>query len=468
MTDKYLQEAIETYERFVAQGGPFYMDASTLMDIEEHYEKQGMEFEAEQLMRTAEKLHPESEDVLAVKAFRLKVRGRWNEAMQVIKRIANQQARDVQVFLAEWETAQGFPEKAEKRIRQQMPETRQPEDYDWLLNLAEVMVDYGYYGRTVKLIEEIPDNYPLRRRADELLAECHWQLHHYDQTIEVANRMIDADPYDTSLWGYLADVQQKCGNYEDCIESCDYALAIDPNMQQAMSLKVFATFGLQRFDEAMQLCRQYMPLMPDDYTLRMYAGEQCYIAARFEEASGYLHEALRLCSTDNPDHKRILTDLALTLSKTDRLDEVEELMLTLTQTNMTPSECHYHTAGIMLEGGHTERAVEQLAKSYFAPPHGDGERFRVMEMLTKQGWFKPAERLWRYFVEHDLRTSKLEAYAYVTVAMRGLHDAESYLGYLKLSLQYCPLEIIPLLFCDYKTHDPDEIFRKAQQECAAW
>ena len=91
-----------------------------------------------------------------------------------------------------------------------------------------------------------------------------------------------------------------------------------------------------------------------------------------------------------------------------------------------------------------------------------------MEMLTKQGWFKPAERLWRYFVEHDLRTSKLEAYAYVTVAMRGLHDAESYLGYLKLSLQYCPLEIIPLLSCDYKTHDPDEIFRKAQQECAAW
>ena len=90
MTDKYLQEAIETYERFVAQGGPFYMDASTLMDIEEHYEKQGMEFEAEQLMRTAEKLHPESEDVLAVKAFRLKVRGRWNEAMQVIKRIANE------------------------------------------------------------------------------------------------------------------------------------------------------------------------------------------------------------------------------------------------------------------------------------------------------------------------------------------------------------------------------------------
>lgn len=73
--NKYLKEAIEQYEQRIESGEPFYMDASVLMDIEEYYEKEGKNYEAERLMRFAEKLHPDSEDVLVVKAYRLKTRG---------------------------------------------------------------------------------------------------------------------------------------------------------------------------------------------------------------------------------------------------------------------------------------------------------------------------------------------------------------------------------------------------------
>lgn len=79
--NKYLKEAIEQYEQRIESGEPFYMDASVLMDIEEYYEKEGKNYEAERLMRFAEKLHPDSEDVLVVKAYRLKTRGKWSEAL---------------------------------------------------------------------------------------------------------------------------------------------------------------------------------------------------------------------------------------------------------------------------------------------------------------------------------------------------------------------------------------------------
>ena len=87
--DKFLQEAIESYENQLNTVKPFYMDASTLMDIEEHYEKQGRDFEAEQVMRLAEKLHPQDNEVLIVKAYRLKAQGRWHEAKQVMNSVTD-------------------------------------------------------------------------------------------------------------------------------------------------------------------------------------------------------------------------------------------------------------------------------------------------------------------------------------------------------------------------------------------
>ena len=87
--NKYLKEAIEQYEQKIESGEPFYMDASVLMDIEDYYEKEGKSYDAERLMRFAEKLHPDSEDVLVVKAYRLKLSGKWSEALSLIKSIPN-------------------------------------------------------------------------------------------------------------------------------------------------------------------------------------------------------------------------------------------------------------------------------------------------------------------------------------------------------------------------------------------
>lgn len=60
------------------------------------------------------------------------------------------------------------------------------------------------------------------------------------------------------------------------MQSCDYALAIDENNQRAMSLKVFATFAIPDHTKGLKLCLEYMRKVPNDYSIRMYAGEQLY------------------------------------------------------------------------------------------------------------------------------------------------------------------------------------------------
>ena len=148
--NKYLKEAIEQYEQKIESGEPFYMDASVLMDIEDYYEKEGKSYDAERLMRFAEKLHPDSEDVLVVKAYRLKLSGKWSEALSLIKSIPNQLNRDVQLFYAEWDVASGRPQKADTRIASCLPAQITMEDYDWYLDFAEILLDYGFQKLSIK------------------------------------------------------------------------------------------------------------------------------------------------------------------------------------------------------------------------------------------------------------------------------------------------------------------------------
>ena len=168
-----LKAAIEEYERNMASGHSFYMDATTLMDIEEHYEREGMDYEAEHLMRFAEKLHPANPEVLTVKAYRLKARGKWTEALKLVKSIPQeQQGRDVQLFYADWEAATGFPDKATLRVERLLTPDSPDENSDLYINLVEILLDYGYYGRALVALSHLPEKHPYVARALELKAEC--------------------------------------------------------------------------------------------------------------------------------------------------------------------------------------------------------------------------------------------------------------------------------------------------------
>lgn len=82
------------------------------------------------------------------------------------------------------------------------------EDYDWFLDLAEIMVDYGFIKRAIGLLLTIPRKYKFRRRVDELLTECFYTMNEFEKCREIVNQMIDDTPYDAETWIHLADIQQ--------------------------------------------------------------------------------------------------------------------------------------------------------------------------------------------------------------------------------------------------------------------
>lgn len=457
--DQYLEQAIKEYERNISLGKTFYMDASVLMDIEEYYEKQGKRYEAEQLMRFAEKLHPNSEEVLVVKAYRARALGHWSEGLNIIRNIPNQQNKDVQLFYIEWDVASGRLDKAEKRIKDCLPPTMLNDDYDWFLDMGEMLLDYGYQQRALKYLLAIPQKYSLRTHVDELIADAYFQLQLYTKSIKAANRLVDANPYDTNAWTQLADIQQKCQKYAECIQSCDYALAINRNNQRAMSLKVFATFAMSDNKRGLALCLDYMKVIPDDYSIRMYAGEQLYAAGRIDEAKTPLQDALRLCPLENPDRVRIINDLVYLYISCNDIDNAEETMLSLAMLGNSLSSIYTQMGNICSEFKNSTLAISCYYKAIHSPKIEDNELLLILQLLVNAQYFHDALPLWHdiYNLLPHIHTTQPSIYAYMAIGTYMLNEKEAFNNSFELAAKFAADALKTLFSLKYPNASIDEI-----------
>ena len=461
--EKYLKQAIEEYEKNIECGKNFYMDASILMDIEEYYEKEGKRYEAEQLMRYAEKLHPDSEEVLVVKGYRARAMGKWNEGLNIIRNIGNQQNRDVQLFYAEWDVACGRLDKAEQRVNDCLPATMQNDDYDWFLDMGEMLLDYGYQQRALKYLLKIPNNYTLRSRVDELIADAYFQTQRYNESIEAANRLVDANPYDANSWTQLADIQQKCKKYVECVQSCDYALAIDENNQRAMSLKVFATFAIPDYAKGLKLCLEYMRKVPNDYSIRMYAGEQLYATKKYEEAEIPLQDALRLCPIEHPDHVRIVNDLCYLYIQRQDYARAEETMLTLCMLGNSLSTLYTQLGNIVFEFKKNSAAINFYHQAVNSPTIEDTEVLTIVQQLMSNDCYDDAERLWYDIAKLPISQSHPLISAYLAYVMFKMNNKSKFKEFFTQALVLAP-EMVKQLFAGvFNTNNLDDIVNLANK-----
>lgn len=436
--DKYLQEAIETYERHVDSQPLFYMDAPTLLDIVDHYQKNGMAFEAERCLRFARRLHPDDPEVLATMAFLLKVNGKWTEARELIRHIPRDTCREAELIDLEWEIAQGFPDKASKRLQELKQSLGTGTDYwDWCLDLAEILMDYGYNERAKAMLLEVERSYPDYHRVAELLADAAQQLGQLDEAEAFTNLMLEADPYDAEQWAQLADIQQKGGRNEESLGSAEYALAINPQHRMGMSLKVYNTFALGRTEEALKLVKKFSPLMPDDMSMAMYAAEQLFNERRLDEALPYARKALANCPFNSPDRNRLQIDVAMILAFLHRPKEAEEALLATSTTGATMQEIYFRLYMLEEKAGDAEAAIATLVKFCALPGLTDEELGEAYTALHQHRWYAQAAAAWEQLRQRHVPATG-HCRTILAYAFHELHDADEFLKQLKLALKEEP------------------------------
>lgn len=126
------------------------------------------------------------------------------------------------------------------------------------------------------------------------------------RNFEIASRLaqkaLDIDPDFGLAWALLAisrtGLYGLSGSTEHGLQAAERALALNPDLSEALAAKAFVLAGLGRFDEAFELHERSLQLDPNSYDVRFLYGRTCFQTGRHDEAILHWERATELSEAD--------------------------------------------------------------------------------------------------------------------------------------------------------------------------
>lgn len=265
--DPEFKESLAKYEGMVESHTPAYFDADELTDIAEYYAIQGKEKEADKAIDLALRLHPNDTNAMIFRARSLALKGKMEEAYMVIDLIEDSSDREVKFLHAALLLEEQRVEEAEQ-IFQQLAAS---EDYalDTLLDIITEYIDANqekYADQWLVLLGHKFDFTTLEKQNQDfrdVLCDFYTTFNKPDMAIPLLRMSLDQDPYSLHHWTELGRCHLHLGNYEEAHEAFDFALAIDDNDWDTLTLKAFTFKQSGNLQEAIRIYKQQRSLNSD-------------------------------------------------------------------------------------------------------------------------------------------------------------------------------------------------------------
>lgn len=233
---------IKKYEEARLVNEDIYMEPEELTDIAEFYYEKGNISQAIEAVEYAIKLFPNSTMPVI---FRARIALLEEHDCALAEKYANMvcDKSDLDYFylIAEIMIVDGRASQADNYLRERMTHVDEDDIADFILDVATIFVDYEKYDLAEKWMEmsddeDLPDYKELKGRI--ALGQGN-----YDTSELIFENMLNEDPYSNHLWNRLASAQMMHEKIDDSITSSEYAIAINPDDDEALLNKANALSG---------------------------------------------------------------------------------------------------------------------------------------------------------------------------------------------------------------------------------
>ncbi|MGN0086344.1 MAG: hypothetical protein ACI353_02355 [Alloprevotella sp.] len=420
--------------------GVFWMEANDLLDLSDHYYSEGEAFEAELTLRHAERLFPTNADVLLTRAYRLKDKGQWQAAREIVGRIEDLDAQSRRLFDLEWALNNAEFAQAQAIFEKVIASATSGADKDeLLLECAEIYLDYGEGEMAFNILCHISEDFHDQSYVQLLRAECTYRSQEYRTAGQILNAAIDNDPYNADLWLLLSEVQNKMSDFAAAQESVDYALAIQPS-DDAERQKLYNLMDSPDWEKRLA---DVGHVPEGEYLYYLRLGEKYLEKDKYAEALPVLRKAFANCTFDNPDKLQIISYLALALAKTGETDAAYQLISLSAKANVPMAKVWRDIATLAETVGDESHTIRSMC-AYFVElrDHTTPEEFagtieQSMERLSQTYTYQEMESLWEFYAKicRDLTGN---CNAYLVEAGYLLHDLGICRYYLPRAQKYVP------------------------------
>ena len=294
--DPEFKDLLAKYEGMAESHTPTYFDAEELTDIAEYYASQGDEQKAEDAIDFALRLHPTNTDALVFKSRSLCIKGKLDEAYQVMNLIEDPSDREVQFLKADLLMEERRIEEAEY-IYQELA-TSEDESFEVLLDIFMTYMDANqmdYAEKWLKKIERKGYNENNSQKYRDALCDFCMTFGQPERATNAFQLSLDELPYSIPHWNGLAKCYLAQNEIEKAHEAIDFALAIDENNAEALEVKGFCYIQSENYEEALRIFRQLLPT--SKVPSRIYAlMVKCYLDMEMAiEAKAMCQEWLKQC-----------------------------------------------------------------------------------------------------------------------------------------------------------------------------
>lgn len=271
---KEFKELLASYEKDREEGRSIYLDADDFADIADYYINADQCDKAMEAVEMGLAIHPDEEVLYVVKSAAYIYQREYDKAEQILKELDSSNS-DVKYQLAQLRYAKyDDTEGAEAIWREWMQmedgeplsEQQQRDAYihiiSSLVELREGALGFKNFDEEVVarwVREYISKFQPLGRSDDDVqLVDICRENDLAELMSEVLTQVLEERPYMPKGWSNLALAQYLSMQYEQALDSCAFALAIDANDLDAMLTRAHTLHAMGEKEMAKVAFKEYL------------------------------------------------------------------------------------------------------------------------------------------------------------------------------------------------------------------
>lgn len=433
---KEFKNNLSLYEHSLKEGKVCILSSDELIDIAEYYNTSGMFEEAMEAAKYASKLYPEASMPLIFMAkMNICIYKDANNARKQLQRVYDIEYVDYYTTYAESFLFEDNLNEALKWLTKGTTTFVGKDLQDLYIDAAFLLMDYKQIDEAKKWANKISDK--LSDDFIKLTARFCMEDRNFKEAIRILENMIDKDPFSYDYWLMLANVQLSNEMYSDALSSCEYAIAINPKINEAYLYQGNAFLKLCNYEKALEAYRIYTDGYNSDMG-NMLQGRCMFYMQKNDEAIMLFKKAERLCPNDKNRITDIYKDLAIVYSWNGEYDKANFYINKIKDIGCVDSELYIIEGGLLLTMNKFEEATRTFLCGYSI---ADSQQTYILQIAISYYEHRYDSAAYKMLKElQQINPKNIQGIAYLTACCFYLGKIDEFIENLEIAIQKRPDE----------------------------
>ncbi|MDO5571294.1 MAG: tetratricopeptide repeat protein [Bacteroidales bacterium] len=408
-------EMLNKYENMVESGKKVYFDADQIESIAYGYEYKDAIQEALEAVDFGLSLHPNNSDLLLLKSRYLLYLDFIKESREILNTFP-EDLNDAQIINVELLFAENKEEEAYKLIDRNLSKENVEEEF--CCDLLPVLWGYCPNNKIEEIINRCLTMFPNNERLLQDLSSLYFEAERYEETLVIFKRILDLNPFNCEAWENTARIFLIKKDYDQAIEACDFAIAIDSTLTQIYYLKVECLMEKKEYELAVNTLKEYEVTTDDKASAYLMLGE-CYQQQELMQLSNdYFFKYLEI----NPKDSKVFFYIAYNYMDMGNTPMAREMALKAIEITPSDLEVRFILSEIYFIEENYMEAYNQLMYIYKIDPNYPDLLSRLGDVCIQIDKIEEAITYWEKAVENDKDNSVINARLSLAYLLTGNYE----------------------------------------------